>query len=333
VETKKTKNATISAMKIGFTGQGYIGKNYALDFERRGLNVVRYSKEEAYVGNKEKIASCDMVFIAVPTPTTQKGFDFSIVAEALKCVGNGQIAIIKSTLLPGTTEALQKKFPRIFIMHSPEFLREKTAEYDAAHPERNIIGMAKNTLEFRKKAELVISVLPKAPYLLICSAREAELIKYAGNCFLYTKVIYINLLFDLAKGLDCDWKVLAEALAHDPRIGKSHLNPIHQSGALGQESNDIKSGSRSKSIGSDGIVRSAGNVGSGGGFGRGAGGNCFIKDFAAFAHLYSQITNDQKGKKILSALEDKNIELLMASGKDISLLEGVYGSKRIRRKS
>lgn len=53
---------------IGFVGQGWIGKNYADDFEERGFSVIRYSLEEPYVANKERIKDCDMVFIAVPTP-------------------------------------------------------------------------------------------------------------------------------------------------------------------------------------------------------------------------------------------------------------------------
>ena len=56
--------------KIGFIGQGFIGKNYADDFERRGFEVIRYALEEPYRANKEKIRECDIVFIAVPTPTT-----------------------------------------------------------------------------------------------------------------------------------------------------------------------------------------------------------------------------------------------------------------------
>ena len=101
--------------KIGFIGQGWIGKNYANDFEQRGLNVVRYALEEEYKGNIEKIKECDIVFIAVPTPTTQKGFDYSIVEKSLELVGEGKTAIIKSTILPGTTDTLQKKFPKIFV--------------------------------------------------------------------------------------------------------------------------------------------------------------------------------------------------------------------------
>ena len=161
---------------IGFIGQGWIGKHYADDFEARGHNVVRYSREEPHINNGDKIKECDIVFIAVPTPTTPDGFDDSILRQVIKKVGKNKIAVIKSTLLPGTTEKIQKENPDIFVFHSPEFLTEVTAAYDAANPNRNIIGMPVDNDEYREKAKLILSILPKAPFELISSAREAEFI-------------------------------------------------------------------------------------------------------------------------------------------------------------
>jgi UDPglucose 6-dehydrogenase len=217
-------------MKIGFVGQGFIGKNYADDFESRGYEVVRYALEEPYVHNKEKIKACDIVFIAVPTPTTPKGFDYSIVEQALSLVGKNKIAVIKSTLLPGTTEMLQRQFPSSIVLHSPEFLREKTASYDAAHPERNIIGIPIDDDVHREAARTVLSVLPQAPYELVTDSKTAEIIKYGGNCFLYTKVVFMNVLYDLAQELGADFDAIAQAMSADERIGKSHMHPVHASG-------------------------------------------------------------------------------------------------------
>ncbi|MBI3627961.1 MAG: hypothetical protein HY220_04450, partial [Candidatus Sungbacteria bacterium] len=91
-------------LKIGFIGQGWLGKNYADDFEERGFPVVRYSLEEPYRANKDKIASCDIVFVAVPTPTTPQGFDGSLVSKVVPLVGEGKIAVVRSTLRPGFTK-------------------------------------------------------------------------------------------------------------------------------------------------------------------------------------------------------------------------------------
>jgi len=282
--------------KIGFIGQGWIGKNYADNFEKRGYDVVRYALEEPYVKNKDKIKECDIVFIAVPTPSTPSGFDDSILRQAVKNVGNGKIAVIKSTLLPGTTKLIQDENFDIFIMHSPEFLQESSAAYDAANPSRNIIGFAVDSEEYKEKAKEVMNVLPYAPYKLICPAKEAELIKYGGNCFLFFKIIFANLFYDVAQNMDIKWEYVRDAIAADPRIGRSHLDPVHQRG-------------------------------------RGAGGHCFIKDFAAFVEMYKDKVGDQAGAGLLDAMRDKNIDLLVKSSKDLDLLKGVYGNEVVSSKS
>ena len=275
-------------MKIGFIGQGWIGKNYANDFEARGYKVVRYALEELYIRNKKKIASCNIVFVAVPTPTTLEGFDDSSIRKVLSLVGKGKTVVIKSTILPGTTEKMQKSFPHLFVLHSPEFLVETTAAYDAAYPKRNIIGIPKMSAVYHKKAEAVLNVLPHAPYAKIMAARDAEFVKYAGNCFLFTKIMFMNLLYDVVVATGSDWRNIREAIVHDPRIGTSHTEPVHKSG-------------------------------------RGAGGHCFIKDFEAFREMYRTNVQDSYGDTLLTALKDKNIQLLANSNKDFDLLVGVYG--------
>jgi nucleotide sugar dehydrogenase len=274
--------------KIGFIGQGWIGKNYADNFEDRGFEVVRYAQEEKYQENIEKIKECDIVFIAVPTPTTEKGFDSSILKRAIKLVGSQKIAVIKSTILHGTTESIQKENPDIYVLHAPEFLTRHTARYNVDKPDRNIIGVPKNNSIHKKKAEEIMAILPKAPHQIICTARNAELIKYAGNCFFYFKNIFFNMLYDLTLKSGCDWETVRKIIIADPRIGDTHTEPVNKGG-------------------------------------RGAGGDCLIKDFVAFYDLYKKIVGDEKGIKILESIQDKNIELLIESGKDLDLLVGVYG--------
>lgn len=275
-------------MKIGFIGQGWIGKNYADNYESRGYETIRYSQENPYIQNKDKIKDCDIVFIAVPTPTTEEGFDYSIVDEVLNLLGKGKTAIIKSTILPGTTNKLQANHPDIYVCHSPEFLTEATAKYDAWYPDRNIVGYS-NKEGADEKAEQAIETMPQATYQAVVPAEEAEMVKYAGNCWFYFKVMYVNILYDLCKAMGVNYEIVKKMMKYDTRIGSTHLDPVHQDG-------------------------------------RGAGGHCFIKDFSAFAGLYSDILKEDKvGIKILKSLEEKNIELLSSSGKSLDLLKGVYG--------
>jgi len=158
----------------------------------------------------------------------------------------------------------------------------------------------------------VIDVLPKAKYQLICSAREAELIKYGGNNWFYFKVIFFNILYDLAQQQGINWDTIKEAMAADPRIGSSHMNPVHQSGDKGGDAQQVLSFNE--------LHMQPVHKG-----GRGAGGHCFIKDFAAFCEMYKKEVGDETGTKLLDAMRDKNIDLLVKSNKDLDLLKGVYG--------
>lgn len=274
---------------IGFIGQGWIGKNYANDFEKRGYKTVRYALEEPYRQNKEKVQEADIVIIAVPTPTTPKGFDISIVEEALTHVGAGKIGVLKSTILPGTTKRLQKKFKHFTLLYSPEFLSESTAAYDAAHPFSNIMGLSADDAAHRAAAQKVLAVMPKAPFESIISSTEAEIIKYSHNISGYTQIITFNMLYDLARALGGDWANIQKALENDPYIPNRYAKPVHKSG-------------------------------------RGAGGGCFIKDFSAIRHLMQELTpKDTKAIAAMKAFEAKNIDLLVATKKDLHLLAGVYG--------
>lgn len=275
---------------IGFIGQGYVGKNYADDFEARGYTVIRYSLEEPYIQNKDRIKECDVVFIAVPTPTTPKGFDASILESAFLLIKDGAIVVIKSTILPGMTAEFQKKHRNLLFIFSPEFLREATAAEDAAHPYSIIIGIAADTEAHLAAGALVQDILPDAPSKILCTSTEAELIKYAQNVSGYIDIITFNVFHDLAEKLGASWVPILKAMKADPNIPSRFANPIHKSG-------------------------------------RGAGGHCLIKDMAAIRAFHERVVGDELGSSFLRAAEAKNKKLLKDTNKDLDLLSGVYGSE------
>ncbi len=281
---------------IGFIGQGYVGKNYADDYENRGYTVIRYSLEPEYVKNKDKIRECDIVFIAVWTPTTPKGFDPSIVESVLRLAKKGAIIVLKSTVVPGTTVRLQKKFPHLTIMFSPEFLSVGTAAEDARKPFSNVLGLPAEDAVHRSAAQKVLETLPKSEFELVCKSGEAEIIKYSHNVSAYTQIITFNILYEVSKKLGGDWNIIHKALLADPWIPNRYSQPVHKSG-------------------------------------RGAGGGCFIKDFAAFQKFHEKLmSKDVESINALKAFEKKNIQLLTTSKKDLELLAGVYGTKVVKGK-
>lgn len=183
---------------------------------------------------------------------------------------------------------LQDMHPDKIILHSPEFLSEVTAKSDAQNPFMNIVGMPYKTARHTKASKLVLSVLPKAPFEKIVSSDEAEIIKYSHNCSGFTQIIFFNLMYDLAKNLNADWKNIEQALKADPYIPNRYASPVHKKG-------------------------------------RGAGGNCFIKDMRALSLSYKKNVNDKKGFDVLESMQNKNKDLLISSNKDISILKSVYG--------
>jgi UDP-glucose 6-dehydrogenase len=283
---------------IGFIGQGFIGKNLADDFERRWYDIFRYSKRLDTPENRQKLSECDIVFIGVPTPTTPQGFNCDTLREVIGLVWVWKTAVIKSTMMPGTCEKLQALYPDRFVFHSPEFLAEKTAAHDVAYPTRNVVGYPIDTSEYRERAQEVIDILPDSPVNIICSSREAEFIKYGSNCFLFLKVVYANILYDLAHSAGSNWDVIRQGIGSDPRIGGSHLDILHASWIEEHK-------------------------------GRWAGGHCFIKDFSGLVEYIKSVGLDPLGEAFLVAAEKKNIDLLINTQKDIDLLTGVYGSEKL----
>ncbi|QQR64912.1 hypothetical protein IPH92_05180 [Candidatus Kaiserbacteria bacterium] len=278
-------------MKIGFIGQGYVGKNIANDIESKGHTVVRYALEKEYVGNKDALKECDITFIAVPTPTTPEGFDYSIIEKSLSLLRDGSIVVIKSTLLPGTTRKLQDTFPSLVILFSPEFLCEATAAHDAAHPIVNVVGIFPDSAGHRTAGETVMRILPKSQHEFIIPIESAELFKYIHNIHGFMRVIFSNLCYDLGEKLGVDWVHVEQIMNVDPMMSPYYNAPLHKSG-------------------------------------RGAGGHCFIKDMAAFSLLYRELcVNDTSGVELLKLMEKKNLELLASTQKDQDLVNGVYGDR------
>lgn len=209
-------------MKIWFIWQGFIGWNMAKDFEERGYEVRRYSKNT----HKEDISECEFIFVAVPTPTVNRKFDSSVLFEAIKNTYSWQKIIIKSTIQPWTTDKLQELYPDRYFFHSGEFLAERTAFEDVKNPSRNVVWYTKNSFAYREE---VMALLPKSKEVY-CTAMESELWKYMSNFLLTLKVIGANIIYDICKRDNMNYDKVKEIASLDPRIWKSHLEVEFEGG-------------------------------------------------------------------------------------------------------
>lgn len=170
----------------------------------------------------------EIIFLALPTPYDEAkgGFDLSYVDQAFNVLTGEKIVVIKSTVLPGTTEEYQKKFPQHKILFNPEFLTEATADYDMLYPTRQLVGYTEKSKEV---AEKIMELLPSAPYKKIIPAKEAETVKYFGNTLYAVKVAFANQIYDLCQKLGIDYEIIKECAKAEPMVGKTHLEIFHKS--------------------------------------------------------------------------------------------------------
>lgn len=274
--------------KLGIMGLGMVGTPLKRYFEEKGYahgkNLFLYDPGKDLF---DDINQAEIIFLAVPTPRSKDGSaDLSIVHTALKTLEPGKIAVIKSTVPPGTTELIQKEHPDLFVLFNPEFLTEKNAWNDFLYPDRQIVGFTEKS---RHKASEVLDLLPKAQLMsptaeIAISATEAETIKYASNVFLAYKVAFAAMLSELADKMGANYENIRHGFAADPRIGKSHLDVNYE------------------------------------GY-RGFGGYCFPKDTAALiSHLESHGLTD--AAKLIKGAWDYNIALLASQGLTIDQVSG-----------
>ena len=208
---------------IGVAGLGPLGEAVRDYFERSGAPVRAFDPQRG-IGSAEGINEADAVFLCLPTSFRPRvGLDDGALEEAVSLLDDAKVAVIMSTLLPGMTEAYQYRYPQHCFLINPSFAREAHLRTDFLRPDRQVVGY---TAQSRHLAEAVVSLLPKAPFMQIVPAREAEMTKCMTNAFLAIKVTFANEMFDLCSALDIDYSFVREAVAADPRIGASHLDVL-----------------------------------------------------------------------------------------------------------
>lgn len=213
--------------KVGIVGVGMVGGALRRYFEKRGdIELFLYDKGKK-LGSPGEVNKAEVIFITVPTPFDEKRnyFDDSYVREAISNIKGPKVIVIKSTVLPGTTEKFQKEYPENKFLFNPEFLTESTPDQDFSYPDRQIIGYTKQSYSIARD---ILHILPLAPFERILPATEAEMVKYFGNTWLATKVVFANQIYDLCQKLGIDYNHIVEAAVADKRIGRTHFTVWHQ---------------------------------------------------------------------------------------------------------
>jgi UDPglucose 6-dehydrogenase len=226
---------------IGIVGQGFVGSAIRVGLENF-FNIETYDLKAA-LGSCDSLAELveksNFIFVCLPTPMKPSGqcltdiVDKTVTSIDNYCVSNkifDRIVIIKSTVPPGTTDALNKITNNVSVIFSPEFLTEANSFDDFKNQSRIIVGgprpaSSKVKTMFRK-------AFPAIP-IIKTSAKHAEMVKYFINCFLSTKVSFANEIYQFCEKMDIDYDKVIEYVHYDSRIGKSHLSVPGPDGDFG----------------------------------------------------------------------------------------------------
>jgi UDPglucose 6-dehydrogenase len=246
--------------KIAIIGTGYVGLTTGVCFAYLGHKIIcvdndknkiqklkkgivpifepgldeilkKHRKNIEFTENlKDAVKKSEIIFICVGTPSKKDGsIDLSYFKEAIrevaKLLENYKIIVTKSTVPVGTGDWTKKEIKKYYkgdfsVVSNPEFLREGSAIRDFLEPDRIVIGV-----EDERAKDMILDIYSSinAPKI-ITDIRSAELIKYAANAFLATKISFINEIANICEKVKCDVKKVAKGIGLDKRIGPKFLN-------------------------------------------------------------------------------------------------------------
>jgi UDPglucose 6-dehydrogenase len=251
--------------RVGVVGAGYVGLTTAACLAHLGHDVVcgdvdvekvarlsrgdvpilenglaelvaaglRRGRLSFVLGAGAAAAGQEFVFLCVPTPPRpDASVDLSFVEDALQemapALRPDAVVVAKSTMLPGSSRHVRRVLAAdpacptsVGVVSNPEFLREGNAVHDFLHPDRIVVGSDEPETAVRVAA-LYKGI--QAP-LLVTDGASAEMIKYASNTFLATKISFVNAIANLCEAFDADVRSVTLGMGYDQRIGFDFLSP------------------------------------------------------------------------------------------------------------
>lgn len=198
-----------------------------------------YYKRVSFTSNLDQaVNDCDVLFIAVGTPQNNSGDAdltnvFDVVHRIGRCMNSSKIIVDKSTVPVGTGQIVKKIIREelcargmdidYHVVSNPEFLRQGSAIQDFTHADRVVIGAESQAAIDIMKDVYRVLYLNETPFLIV-NIETAEMVKYASNAFLATKISFINELTELCEKTGVDIQQIAKGMGMDGRIGDKFLH-------------------------------------------------------------------------------------------------------------
>ena len=229
---------------IGIVGNGFVGGAVAFGFSpstgyESKIRIYDKDIDRATHSLEEVVTQSDFIFVSVPTPSNSDGsINISILQSVIADIssvetkqGSNAIVLVRSTVLPGTTRELSENFPNLNLVFNPEFLTERSANFDFISQTRFILGgEAKHT---EKVATLYRDRFGSTLSCIETDFESAELTKYVCNVFFATKISFLNEMKLISDKVGADWDDVIEGFVRDGRIGNSHNSIPGHDGKFG----------------------------------------------------------------------------------------------------
>ena len=218
---------------IGIIGKGFVGSAVAHGFSSACgydgvIRVYDSNPIRSTHSLDETINESNFLFISVPTPSNSNGsVNLDILYNCINDIqcnlnGNNPVILIRSTVVPGTTQALSDKFPDLNIVFNPEFLTERSANFDFINQARFVLGGDSSSTNV--VAELFRDRFGSQIPIIETTYETAELIKYMCNTYFATKISFLNEMKLIADQVNVNWDDAMNGFLSDGRIGHSHTN-------------------------------------------------------------------------------------------------------------
>lgn len=215
-------------MKVSVIGLGFVGSAMFESFKQNGVTRLTGYDKYKKIGDIENCLDSDIIFLALPTPYRESTaeYDKSAIIETLTLLEKASfsgLAILKSTVEPETTVNLSKAFPKLAVLHNPEFLTERTALEDFNNQSHVVLGSGpncgpdhtQNAIHFYSKH------YPNAK-ISLCNSTESESMKIFANSFYSVKVQFFNEIYLLCEKMGCNYESVRDLM-----LENNWINPMH----------------------------------------------------------------------------------------------------------